>query len=154
MFRSRMKARAESKADHMNSERPADLPDFGAPPLTEAVMGAQFDVIPGFLTPHIGLLWQHFRASFPLLEEQAPLAPVFETFGLICPRNGYSAAYRGRDSTRVLYQQGANRAPPGAKGSLPTQLEEDRIWGQLSPIREDAGDLQGRLRYVYERNYD
>lgn len=65
----------------MNSQRPADLPEFGAPPLTEAVLGAQFDVIPGFLTPHVGLVWQHFRKSFPVLEEQAPLPPLFETFG-------------------------------------------------------------------------
>jgi uncharacterized protein (TIGR04255 family) len=65
----------------MNNRRPADLPEFGAPPLTEAVLGVQFDVIPGFLAPHIGLVWQHFRKSFPLLEEQAPLPPLFETFG-------------------------------------------------------------------------
>jgi uncharacterized protein (TIGR04255 family) len=44
-------------------------------------LGAQFDVIPGFLTPHVGLVWQRFRQDFPLLEEQAPLPPVFETFG-------------------------------------------------------------------------
>lgn len=75
-----MQARAESRAD-MNNRRPADLPEFGAPPLTEAVLGVQFDVIPGFLAPHIGLVWQHFRKSFPLLEEQAPLPPLFETFG-------------------------------------------------------------------------
>jgi uncharacterized protein (TIGR04255 family) len=71
---------SESSAD-MNSRRPADLPEFQAPPLTEVVLGAQFDVIPGFLTPHIGLVWQHFRKAFPLLEEQPALPPVFETFG-------------------------------------------------------------------------
>jgi uncharacterized protein (TIGR04255 family) len=72
---------AESKADLMNSQRPADLPDFKSPPLTEVVLGAQFDVIPGFLTPHLGLIWQHFRGKFPHIEEQPPLLPVFETFG-------------------------------------------------------------------------
>lgn len=65
----------------MTSPRPADLPEFSIPPLTEVVLGAQFDVIPGFLTPHVGLIWQNFRGKFPLLEEHPPLAPVFETFG-------------------------------------------------------------------------
>lgn len=65
----------------MNSRRPADLPEFRAPPITEVALGAQFDVIPGFLTPHVGLVWQRFREQFPLLEEQAPLPAVFETFG-------------------------------------------------------------------------
>lgn len=65
----------------MNSHRPADLPEFRTPPLTEVALGAQFDVIPGFLTPHVGLVWERFRRDFPLLEEQAPLPPIFETFG-------------------------------------------------------------------------
>jgi uncharacterized protein (TIGR04255 family) len=65
----------------MNSTRPADLPEFKAPPLTEVVLGAQFDVIPGFLSPHIGVVWQQFRKSFPRIEEHSPLPPLFETFG-------------------------------------------------------------------------
>ena len=71
----------ESEADPMNSQRPADLPDFKSPPLTEVVLGAQFDVIPGFLTPHLGLIWQQFRSAFPHVEEHPPLQPVFEIFG-------------------------------------------------------------------------
>jgi uncharacterized protein (TIGR04255 family) len=74
-------AHFESKADLMNSRRPADLPEFGAPPLTEVVLGAQFDVIPGFVTPHIGVIWQRFRDAFPYVEEHPPIPPVFETFG-------------------------------------------------------------------------
>jgi uncharacterized protein (TIGR04255 family) len=65
----------------MNSQRPADLPDFRSPPLTEVVLGVQFDVIPGFLTPHLGLIWERFRGAFPHVEEHPPLQPVFETFG-------------------------------------------------------------------------
>jgi uncharacterized protein (TIGR04255 family) len=65
----------------MNSQRPADLPDFQSPPLTEVILGVQFDVIPGFLTPHFGLIWERFRAVFPHVEEHPSLQPVFETFG-------------------------------------------------------------------------
>src|ERR1700722_7390502 len=75
----RMKTQTESKAE-MNRRRPADLPEFGVPPLTEVVLGAQFDVIPGFLTPYVGLIWQRFRDSFPFIEEHPPVPPVFETF--------------------------------------------------------------------------
>lgn len=58
-------AHFESKADLMNSPRPADLPEFGAPPLTEVVLGVQFDVIPGFMTPHIGVIWQRPLGKTP-----------------------------------------------------------------------------------------
>jgi uncharacterized protein (TIGR04255 family) len=75
----------------MNSQRPADLPEFKSPPLTEVVLGAQFDFIPGFLTPHLGLIWQQFRGSFPHVEEHVPLQPVFETFG---PNPQFTAGFR------------------------------------------------------------
>ena len=71
----------DSRADLMSSVRPLDLPDFRSPPLTEVVLGAQFDVIPGFMTPHLGLIWERFRGDFPHVEEHPPLQPVFETFG-------------------------------------------------------------------------
>jgi uncharacterized protein (TIGR04255 family) len=61
--------------------RPADLPDFRAPPVTEVVLGVQFNALDRFLSPHLGLVWDRFRSQFPLVEEHPPLAPVFETFG-------------------------------------------------------------------------
>jgi uncharacterized protein (TIGR04255 family) len=63
------------------NKRPADLPDFSAPPLTEVVLGVQFDSIERFLSPHLGLVWERFKAKFPRVEEHTPLAPMFETFG-------------------------------------------------------------------------
>lgn len=61
--------------------RPAELPEFRAPPLAEVALGVQFDAVPNFLSPHLGIIWQHFRDEFPLLEEHPPLPAVFETFG-------------------------------------------------------------------------
>jgi uncharacterized protein (TIGR04255 family) len=63
------------------TERPVDLPDFTAPPVTEVILGVQFNSIPGFLTPHLGLVWERFKSSFPKIEEHPPIAPTFETFG-------------------------------------------------------------------------
>jgi len=100
-----MKTHTESKADQMNSRRPADLPEFGVPPLTEVVLGAQFDVIPGFLTPYVGLIWQRFRSSFPFIEEHPPLPPVFETFGpnpQFLPGIGFQLM-TGAEAARVFF---------------------------------------------------
>jgi uncharacterized protein (TIGR04255 family) len=60
--------------------RPADLPDFKRPPLNELVLSIQFGVLP-FRNIHAGLLWQRFIDSYPRVEEQPPIEPVFETFG-------------------------------------------------------------------------
>jgi uncharacterized protein (TIGR04255 family) len=63
------------------TDRPADLPDYAAPPVTEVVLGVQFNSVEGFLSPHLGLIWEEFRADFPHVEEHPPLSPMFETFG-------------------------------------------------------------------------
>lgn len=63
----------------MNS-RPADLPDFVQPPVTEVVLGVQFGTLDRFKAPHLGLVWSEFKDRFPDIEEQPPLDPVFETF--------------------------------------------------------------------------
>ena len=65
--------------------RPADLPDFKNPPLTEIVLSLQFDPIEGLSTPYIGVLWNHFRERLPLIEEQPPLLPTFERFEMPAP---------------------------------------------------------------------
>jgi uncharacterized protein (TIGR04255 family) len=63
------------------SPRPADLPLFERPPVTEVVLGLQFATLESVQTVHIGLLWNLLRDRYPKVTEQAPLAPVFETFG-------------------------------------------------------------------------
>jgi uncharacterized protein (TIGR04255 family) len=62
-------------------ERPSDLPDFDAPPITEVALGVQFNGLDRFLVPHFGAVWQKFRDEFPVVNELLPIPPVFETFG-------------------------------------------------------------------------
>jgi uncharacterized protein (TIGR04255 family) len=57
------------------------LPEFDKPPVTEVVLGVQFEKLGSLKTPQLGYLWQAFRARFPQTEEQPPLEPVFEQFG-------------------------------------------------------------------------
>ncbi len=61
--------------------RPSDLPEFDLPPVTEVVLGVQFNSIPGFLSPHLGLAWNALRSRYPKVEEHPPLLPAFELFG-------------------------------------------------------------------------
>jgi len=71
-----------SRSGKMIKRRPADLPDFERPPVTEVVLSLQFASLPGLKNVHAGLLWQHFSTRYPNVEEYPPIAPVFETFGL------------------------------------------------------------------------
>lgn len=66
---------------YRTTSRPAELADYTAPPLTEVVLGVQFNSIDQFLSPHLGLVWERFKANFPNVEEHPPLLPTFETFG-------------------------------------------------------------------------
>ncbi len=63
--------------------RPADLPDFRNPPVSEVVLSVQFASIPMFRSAHIGLLWERLRQEYPKISEQAPLQARFETFGVM-----------------------------------------------------------------------
>jgi uncharacterized protein (TIGR04255 family) len=62
-------------------QRPDHLPDYKAPPLNEVVLGAQFTQPTGYQQIRAGEVWSLFKANFPLVEEQPPLTPSFETFG-------------------------------------------------------------------------
>jgi uncharacterized protein (TIGR04255 family) len=62
--------------------RPVSLPDFLDPPLNEVVMGVQFVTPKGYHQIYAGKVWELYRDNFPIAEEQPPLPPTFETFGL------------------------------------------------------------------------
>jgi len=68
--------------------RPVDLPDFGKPPINEAVLGVQFSPPSGYSQIHAGEVWNLFKREYPHHEEYMPLAPVFETFGMHTPPQG------------------------------------------------------------------
>jgi len=66
----------------MSSIRPPDLPDYDRPPLVEVVLSIQFAPLAGFGTLHAALLGEQFLSEFPKHQEQLPLPPAFEVFGL------------------------------------------------------------------------
>lgn len=63
------------------SNRPADLPDFDAPPLDEVVLGVQFSPFVGYQQIRCGEVWALYRDKYPRAEERLPLPPSFEIFG-------------------------------------------------------------------------
>lgn len=62
--------------------RPADLPEFGNPPLNETVLGVQFAPPQGYQQIRAGEVWGLFKREFPQVQELPPLEPQFETFGV------------------------------------------------------------------------
>ena len=63
----------------------ASLPDFERPPVVEVALSIQFEAIADLRAIQLGALWGEFRERYPRAEEQAPLEPVFEEFGLPAP---------------------------------------------------------------------
>lgn len=64
------------------SRRPEHLPDFNYPPLNEVALGVQFAPPTEYQQILAGEVWNLFRKEYPQVQDQAPISPAFETFGL------------------------------------------------------------------------
>src|SRR5579864_877029 len=65
------------------NRRPGGLPDFDNPPLVEVVLLVQFEALaPIEFIEALGTLWLTLRNRFPNVEQQPPMSPVFEIFGV------------------------------------------------------------------------
>src|SRR5258706_6722338 len=107
------------------------LPNFEPPPVSEVVLGVQFESLKAFRIVHIGMLWQEFREKFPLTEEHAPLEPVIERFGI-----NHAV---GKVSLQIL------DAPPiprcwflNAAGADLIQIQSDRFLRNWRKVEEDS----------------
>lgn len=54
------------------------LPDFENPPVTETVLGVEFQPLSGWLIPHFGLFWERIREEYPHVQVVPPLGPSTE----------------------------------------------------------------------------
>jgi uncharacterized protein (TIGR04255 family) len=50
------------------------LPSYKNPPVNEVVCGLRFDTPDKLRIPHIGLLWDKFRADYPIIQHAPPIA--------------------------------------------------------------------------------
>ena len=57
------------------------LPSYKNPPVNEVVCGLRFNISDKLQIPHIGLLWDKFRADYPIIKHASPIAsPKGEIF--------------------------------------------------------------------------
>jgi hypothetical protein len=50
------------------------LPSYKNPPVNEVVCGLRFDTPEKLRIPHIGFLWDKFRADYPIIQHAPPIA--------------------------------------------------------------------------------
>jgi len=60
----------------------ADHPNFLNPPVVEVALSVQFEPLDRLNAATLGLYWSQLRTSFPNAEQQPPLEPIVERFGL------------------------------------------------------------------------
>ncbi|MCP4270213.1 MAG: TIGR04255 family protein [Candidatus Brocadiaceae bacterium] len=53
-----------------------DLPRYKSPPINEVCCGMKFHPSDKLRVPHIGSLWEQFRADYPIIQHAPPLASV------------------------------------------------------------------------------
>lgn len=58
----------------------SELLEFERPPVTETIIGLQFDPV-RFMNYHSGLLWEKINHRYTNIQEQTVIQPVFEMFG-------------------------------------------------------------------------
>lgn len=61
--------------------RPLALPNFDAPPLSEVVVGIQYERAPWFSAVNYSDIYELFREEYPEVQEHPPIEPRIETFG-------------------------------------------------------------------------
>jgi len=64
------------------SRRPAGLPDFENPPLTEVALSIQFEALSPIEFVDLGPLWRELKSRYSNVEQHPPLPPAFEIFGM------------------------------------------------------------------------
>jgi uncharacterized protein (TIGR04255 family) len=139
----------------MTADRPP-LPDFDSPPVSEVALTVFFEPLNQLQTAHVGLLWQEFRARFPRVEDQPPLPPVIESFGVPSTFNLgiqiHVTASPGIPRSLFVDDQGAELI----------QFQNDRIshnWRRIVPASDLApGPVDypryGQLRESFSRELD
>jgi hypothetical protein len=89
--------------DEKTLDRPSDLPDFRDPPLNEVLLGVQFAQAKGYSQIRVGEVWGLFKSAFPEVEEQPPLQPSFEVFGLPQAAQGWAGFVMGPTHNRFWF---------------------------------------------------
>jgi len=103
------------------TSNPSKLPEYRKPPVAEVALSVQFQPIPGFGFPHMGLLWAEFKKELPVVQQHPPLPRTVEDFGVpVGPRITLEAGMmQGFPSPRVWFLDKA--------GAELVQVQNDRL---------------------------
>ncbi len=77
------------------------IPSFKKPPVTEVVLGVQFDKLKSFNSLHYGLYRERVAINYPNYEDRPPLVSSFELFG---------------DKAQSFFKQHMSSIPPLRRG--------------------------------------
>lgn len=126
--------------------RPAGLPAFDDPPVSEVLLDVALDPLPLVRNAHLGLFWgEHLRGEYPQLQEQPPLGLNEESFGGGPP----VLEFRLEPSVPVMRQWFVSE-----DDTRLLQLQQDRFiqnWRRRSP--ESDYPRYESLRESFERHF-
>ena len=127
--------------------RPTHLPDFDDPPVVEVSLSVQFERLPHFHAPYLGLLWDEFRDKFPLVEDHGSIERVVETFG-VRQEARLGIQLLSPDTSPVIRSWFLNEA----RTEL-IQVQQDRLIHNWRKVGEGVGEGEEYPHYEYIRHH-
>ncbi|NOU20632.1 MAG: TIGR04255 family protein [Methyloglobulus sp.] len=130
------------------SNRPDYLPDYKNPPLNEVIFGIQFSQPKGYQQIFAGKVWELFREDYPQVQEQLPLQPNFEVFGL--PSQGTVISHLNFGAGSLLHNRFWFLTE---KGDELIQFQQNRLLHNWRKI-DDQSNQYPRFESMIERFKD
>lgn len=127
------------------ASRPRHLPDFTNPPLNEVVLGVQFSQPKGYQQIYAGEIWDLFKKEFTQVQEQSPLPPSFETFGLPIQSRGELNFITGAVPNRFWFMR--------PNGDELIQFQSDRVLHNWKKVGDETNEYP-RFEYIIARFKD
>ena len=122
--------------------RPIYLPDFTNPPLNEVVLGVQFAQPKGYQQIYAGEIWKLFKEEFSQVQEQSPIPPSFETFGLPAASRGEFNYITGAIPNRFWFLR--------PNGDELIQFQSDRLIHNWKKVGDESNKYP-RYEYIVKR---
>lgn len=126
----------------------AGLPEFKNPPVTEVVLGVEFDPLMNFKSAHAGRYWGTVAERYPNTEQQPPLLSSIERFG-----DAFWEAQKVR--LAMLDPEAVRHWLISADNAFLIQLQRDRFisnWRKISAETEYPR-YEGTLRERFVDEY-
>lgn len=128
---------------------PSSLPSYERPPVIEVVASVQFEPLAAAGVVHFGLLWEHFRKTFPKTEQKPPIAQVVERLGVSPLRPSFQLALTEEPSIARLWFV-------NEPGDELVQVQADRFirnWRAIAALHNSYPRYDKCIRPRFEADY-